>query len=76
MAQRRPDRPTLVETHTVTLADGREAKVREYDDGSVRFRLDRTPYAMTECYLSGGSTQSAIIKLEPMARAEPPAEDE
>lgn len=48
MAQRRPDRPGLLQTHTIELADGREVKVREYDDGSVRFRLSKTPYALTE----------------------------
>ncbi|MFI7067084.1 hypothetical protein ACIBL3_39225 [Kribbella sp. NPDC050124] len=34
-----------------------------YDDGSVRFRLDGTPYVIEEAFLQGGRNDHAIIKL-------------
>lgn len=49
----------------LVLPDGRKVRVLAYEDGSVRFRLDGTPYAMTECFLAGGSGDHAIIKLVP-----------
>ncbi|MEV4413992.1 hypothetical protein [Catellatospora sp. NPDC049609] len=49
----------------LVLPDGRKVRVLAYDDGSVRIRLDATPYVMEECFLGGGSTQHAIIKLAP-----------
>lgn len=48
----------------LTLPDGRKVRVLAYDDGSVRFRLDETPYVLAEAYLSGNANSHAIIKLE------------
>lgn len=44
---------TLVNTHVNVLADGRRARVREYDDGSVRFLLDKAPYVIEEAFVGG-----------------------
>ena len=49
----------------LVLPDGRKVRVLGYEDGSVRFRLDGTPYAMEEAFLTGGSNDHAIIKLAP-----------
>lgn len=59
-------RPNLVDSHPLDLADGRRVRIKEYDDGSVRFQIDLGEggsYAMTECYLQGRPTDHAIIKL-------------
>lgn len=60
----------LRQTHVIRLQDGRNAKVREYDDGSVRFVLefgdDGERYALTECFLARGTSGHAIIKVIPV----------
>lgn len=56
---------TLIFSEGLVLPDGRKARVLAYGDGSVRFRLDGTPYLMEECYLSGGRGDHAILKLTP-----------
>jgi len=53
----------------LVLPDGRRVRVLAYVDGSVRFRITGgTPYAITEAYLSGGSNDHAIMKVEPLKR--------
>ncbi|MFE9098992.1 hypothetical protein [Streptomyces sp. NPDC007264] len=49
----------------IELPDGRTVRIRAYSDGSVRFRLDGTPYVITEAYLSGRPEDHAIVKLSP-----------
>lgn len=53
------------------LPDGRKVRVLAYEDGSIRFRVSGTPYAMTECFLAGGTQGSAILKLEPKTAGRP-----
>jgi hypothetical protein len=55
--------PERIFSEGLVLPDGRKARVLAYDDGSVRFRLDGTPYVMEEAFLSGGRQDHAIIKL-------------
>lgn len=57
--------PERVFSEGLELPDGRKVRVLAYDDGSVRFRVSGTPYAMVECFLTGGSNDHAIIKLAP-----------
>ena len=52
-------------SEAVVLPDGRKVRVLAYDDHSVRFRLDGTPYVLEEAFLSGGRQDHAIIKLAP-----------
>jgi hypothetical protein len=47
------------------LGDG--VRVLFYDDGSVRFRIDGTPWFIEEAFLTGNKNQHAIIKLTPRA---------
>lgn len=61
--------PTLSESVPITLKDGRRARIKSYDDGSVRFQIDGTPYAVAECFL-GGAKDHAIIKLIPTRKPE------
>ncbi len=55
--------PERIYSEGLVLPDGRKVRVLAYDDGSVRFRLDGTPYVMEEAFLSGGRQDHAIIKL-------------
>jgi hypothetical protein len=55
----------IIMSEGLVLPDGRKVRVVAYDDDSVRFRLDRTPYVITEAYLSGDPSSHAIIKLAP-----------
>ena len=55
--------PERIYSEGLMLPDGRKVRVLAYDDGSVRFRLDGTPYVMEEAFLSGGRQDHAIIKL-------------
>lgn len=68
MADVRPSRPERNFSEGLVLPDGRRVRVLGYDDGSVRFRLDGTPYAMVECFLQGGTQDHAIVKLAPTKR--------
>lgn len=57
---------TLVKTHVVYLTDGRKVRVREYEDGSVRFAIqhaDNKNYAISEAFLGVGNSGYAILKL-------------
>lgn len=63
--------PERVFSQRVDLPDGRKVHVVSYDDGSVRFRLDGSPYALTECYVQG-NTQPSIIKVVPLSVLEHP----
>jgi hypothetical protein len=65
-----PNSPNLIETHIVEFRDGRKVRVREYDNDEIRFQIDRTPYVITEAYLSGNPDQHAIIKLSPGRRGD------
>jgi len=60
-----PWRVPLLQTHAITLADGRKLLAREYPDGAIRVAIDDPPYAITEAFLSKGKTNRAIIRLEP-----------
>ncbi|WP_066936318.1 hypothetical protein [Microtetraspora fusca] len=60
-----PDSPEITFSEGLELPDGRKVRVLAYSDGSVRFRLDGTPYVISETYLSGGQNDHAIIKLSP-----------
>lgn len=60
-----PDSPDNVFSEWVTLPDGRRIRVMAYDDGSIRFRVEGTPYVLTEAFLSGSSQDTAILKLSP-----------
>ncbi|MEU9731081.1 hypothetical protein [Streptomyces sp. NPDC048002] len=60
-----PDSPDNVFSEWVTLPDGRRIRVMAYDDGSIRFRVEGTPYVLTEAFLSGSSADTAILKLSP-----------
>jgi hypothetical protein len=62
---RNPDAPEITFSDGFDLPDGRKVRVLAYSDGSVRFRLDGTPYVITEAYLSGRPEDHAIIKLSP-----------
>lgn len=55
--------PERIYSEGLVLPDGRKVRILAYDDGSVRFRLDGTPYVMEEAFLSGGTQNHAIIKL-------------
>jgi hypothetical protein len=58
----------LKQTHLVEFGDGRRARVREYDDGSVRFGVELggfTGYSITEAFLSEGNSGWANIKVIP-----------
>lgn len=57
--------PERIFSEGLLLPDGRKVRVLAYDDGSVRLRLDGTPYVMEECFLSGGRGDHAIVKLTP-----------
>lgn len=61
-------RPERIFSEGVELPDGRKVRVLGYDDRSVRFRIDGTPYAMVEAFLQGGSGDHAIIKLIPVSQ--------
>lgn len=68
--------PERIYSEGLVLPDGRKVRVLAYDDGSVRFRLDGTPYVMEEAFLSGGRQDHAIIKLSKKNGAVPdPDED-
>jgi len=56
---------TLVTTHKFALGDGRQVRVREYAGGAVRVLIDDPPYIISEAFLTRGSTDRAILKLEP-----------
>lgn len=61
--------PRLVKAQTVKLTEGRTARIREYDDGSLRLLLDDAPsYAIAEAFLTG--RRQVIIKLIPLPDAE------
>lgn len=64
--------PNLVETTKVDLTDGRTVRVREYDDGSIRFAVEfpegTRAYAITEAFLAGGTNDHAIIKVVPLIK--------
>jgi hypothetical protein len=62
---RNPDSPDNVFSEWVTLPDGRRIRVMAYDDGSIRFRVEGTPYVLAEAFLSGSSQDTAILKLSP-----------
>lgn len=59
--------PERVFSEGLLLPDGRKVRVLAYDDGSVRFRVDGTPYVLEEAFLSGGRQDHAIVKLTPKA---------
>lgn len=61
-------RPERNFSQGVELPDGRKVRVLGYDDGSVRFRIDGTPYAMVEAFLQGGTGDHAIVKLVPVSQ--------
>ena len=44
---------------------GRKVRVLAYDDDSIRFRVDGTPYVIVEAFLQGGRNDHAIIKIAP-----------
>ena len=50
----------------LTLPDGRKVRVLAYDDGSVRFRPDETPYVLAEAYLAKYGV--AITSTSPSSR--------
>lgn len=52
----------------VVLPDGRKVRILAYDDDSVRFRIDGTPYALAEAFLQGGTNEHAILKLTPLVQ--------
>jgi hypothetical protein len=64
MAQQ-PEPPATIFAETLELPDGRTVRVRAYQNGEVRIRVDRCPYVISEAYLSGGPHDHAIIKLSP-----------
>jgi hypothetical protein len=50
-----------IESQRVDLQDGRNVRVLEYDDGSIRFRINGGgPYVIEEAFLG---KDPAIIKL-------------
>jgi hypothetical protein len=63
----KPKRPTLLSTQALVGPDGTRTgvKVRWYDDGSLRFEIDKLPLSLDEAYLSGGMGDHAIIKVRP-----------
>ena len=65
MAGKNPDAPNLIETHIVEFQDGRKVRVREYDNGEIRFAVDGMPYVLVEAYLTGKPSDHAILKLSP-----------
>jgi len=52
----------------VTLPDGRRIRILGYEDGSIRFRVEGTPYVIAEAFLTGSSNDTAIIKLIPVTK--------
>lgn len=54
----------------VVLPDGRKVRVLGYEDGSIRLRLDGTPYTIAEAFLAGGTKDHAIVKLVPQTSAQ------
>lgn len=47
---------------------GRKCRVLFYENGSVRLKLEGTPYVLEECFLTGGISPMAILKLAPKDR--------
>lgn len=66
--------PERISSDGLMLPDGRKVRVLSYDDGSVRFRLDGTPYVLEEAFLAGGRNDHAIVKLAPKNAATVEAE--
>ncbi len=61
MAIRKPG-----ENHKVTSANGHEIHIKYFEDGSVRFRLDKAgPMAIRYAFLPGVE-RNVIIELSPM----------
>lgn len=59
--------PELVKSEQVRGPNDEVVKIRFYDDGSVRFQIDKaTPVAIKEAYLLGVG-KDVIVKLIPVA---------
>lgn len=57
--------PQLVDSERVDGSDGTRVQVLFYDDGSLRFRVYKTPMVIEEAFLTGNRDQNTIIKLAP-----------
>ena len=65
-----PVKPERNFSEGLVLPDGRKVRVLGYEDGSLRLRLDGTPYSIAEAFLAGGSKDHAIVKLVPQTSAQ------
>lgn len=57
--------PQLVDSQRVDGPDGTRVQVLFYEDGSLRFRVYKTPMVIEEAFLTGNQQQNTIIKLAP-----------
>jgi hypothetical protein len=57
----------LVVAHTVTGPANSDVRVRVmfYNDGSIRFRVNKTPLVIDEAYLHANKDGYAMIKVAP-----------
>lgn len=55
----------LVDSQRVDGPDGTRVQVLFYQDGSLRFRVYKTPMVIEEAFLTGNQQQNTIIKLSP-----------
>lgn len=55
----------LVDSQRVDGPDGTRVQVLFYEDGSIRFRVYKTPMVIEEAFLTGNRDQHSIVKLAP-----------
>jgi acylphosphatase len=59
--------PKLLRTDKVLSPLGVEARLRWYDDGSVRISLEGTPWAIVEAFMpKSNSSAQATLRLRPV----------
>ena len=57
--------PRLIDSQRVDGSDGTRVQLLFYEDGSLRFRVYKTPMVISEAFLTGNQDQKTIIKLSP-----------
>lgn len=55
----------LEQSTRVDGPNGERVQVLFYDTGAIRFRIYKSPLALTEAYLAGGKNDFSIIKVVP-----------
>jgi hypothetical protein len=54
----------------ISLGDGRVLKVKDYENGQLKFELNVAPYVIYDCFLSGGDSDH-VITLAPREQQYP-----